>query len=147
MTDHTIKNDRDRQRLITFIAGLDLDKKPYRISIVAAKTSRSLAQNRLLWRWNNEIQAHLAESFGQLASAEEWHDILVTKLCPAEYHQVELPDGFRAKVGRTRTSKFDVKEMGEYLDKLDAYCAEHLQLLLSHSDDYELAVYGERRLK
>ncbi len=147
MTEHTLRNDKERQRLLDFIGGLDLSKKQYRISITQAKASRSLAQHRLLWMWNNLIQQHLAEYFGQIASAEEWHDILVTRLCPAETSVVELPDGVRFKVGRQRTSKFSVDQMGEYLDKLDAYCAEYLQLLLPHPEDYELAVYGERRLE
>jgi hypothetical protein len=145
VTEHTIRSDKDRERLIGFISGLNLDKTPYRISIAAAKTSRSLAQNRMLWAWNGLIQKHLAEHFGQIAGAEEWHDILVTRLCPADVHVVEMPDGFRAKVGRQRTSKFTVDQMGEYLDKLDAYCAENLGLLLPRPDDYEMAVYGERR--
>lgn len=144
MTDHTIRNDRDRQRIVDYLNGLDL-KKPYKITIAPARANRTIAQNRLLWLWNGIIQMHMAEAFGQLASAEEWHDILVTKLCPAEYHVVELPDGFKARVGRSRTSKFTVEQKGEYLDKLDAYCADSLGLLLPHPDDYELAVYGERR--
>lgn len=145
MTDHAIRNDRDRARLLDFIGGLDLSKGGYRLSITPAKTSRSLAQNRLLWSWNNLIQQHLAEHFGQVASSEEWHDILVSRLCPSEVRVVELPDGQKLKVGRARTSKFTVEQMGDYLDRLDAYCAESLQLLLPHPDDYELAVYGERR--
>lgn len=143
MTEHTIRDEKTRDRIIQHLKSLDL-KKPVKVSITAAKTSRSLAQNRLLWSWNNLIQQHMLESYGQIASAEEWHDILVTRLCPAEYHQIEMPDGFKAKVGRSRTSKFTVEQMGEYLDKLDAYCAEHLQLLLPHPDDYEMAVYGAR---
>lgn len=146
MADHQLKTEQDRERLVKFISSLDLSKKGYRLSITGAKESRSLAQNRMLWMWNNQIQAHLADHFGQYASAEEWHDILVAKLCPAEYHAVELPDGFKCRVGRSRTSKFTVDEMGQYLDKLDAYCAEFLQLLLPHPEDYQFAVYGERKL-
>ena len=144
MTEHTIRNDRDRQRLIDYIANLDLSKKAYKISITQAKASRSIAQNRLLWQWNSLIQQHLAEHYGQHADAETWHDVLVSKLCPAEVHVIELPDGQRCKVGRARTSKFSVDQMGEYLDKLDAYCADSLGLLLPHPDDYEMAVYGVR---
>lgn len=144
MTDHTIRNDRDRHRIVDYLNGLDL-KKPYKITIAPAKTSRSLAQNRLLWQWNGLIQQHLADHYGQQASAETWHDILTSKLCPVEVQVVELPDGQKCKVGRARTSKFSVDQMSEYLNKLDAYCADSLGLLLPHPDDYELAVYGDRR--
>jgi hypothetical protein len=35
--------------------------------------------------------------------------------------------------------------MTEYLELLDSYCAEYLQLLLPHPSDLMNAIYGERR--
>ena len=105
------------------------------------------AQNRLLWMWNGEIQKHLRESFGQLASSEEWHEILVAKLWPAEVRPVELPDGTKYRVGRAKTRTFNIQQMTTYLEMLDAYCAEHLGLLLPHPDELMMAIYGERRGK
>jgi len=143
-SEHTIRDERGRQRIVQYLQGVDISK-PIKITIAPAKSSRSLAQNRLLWMWNSLIQQHMADSFGQHASAEQWHDVLVSRLCPAELSVIEMPDGFKARVGRSRTSKFTVDQMGEYLDRLDAYCAENLNLLLPHPDDYELAVYGVRK--
>ncbi len=127
-----------------FIGGLDL-AKPMRITMSPIRSKRSDAQNRLLWMWNNEIQRHLAEHYGQHASAEEWHNILVNKLCPTVLHTVKLPDGTQYKAGRSRTSKFNADQMTEYLSKLDAYCADSLGLLLTHPSDLINAIYGERR--
>ena len=95
--------------------------------------SRTLQANRLLWSWNSEIQLHLAAHHGQLASAEQWHDILVAKLMPSVLHPVRLPDdaaGFTYKVGRMKTSQMNKKQMGEYMEKLQAYCADTLGLVL-----------------
>ena len=89
MTDLMLRNESDRTRLLGYIQGLDL-AKPRRLTIVEVRSKRSDAQNRLLWQWNGLIQEHLRDSFGQLASAEEWHEILVAKLWPAEVHPVEL---------------------------------------------------------
>lgn len=139
-----LRNESDRARLLSYITGLDL-AKPRRLTIVEVRSKRSDAQNRLLWQWNGLIQAHLRDSFGQLASAEEWHEILVAKLWPAEVHPVELPDGTRYRVGRAKTRKFNTRQMTRYLELLDAYCAEHLQLLLPHPEDLMMAIYGERR--
>ncbi len=144
MADLMLRNESDRTRLLGYIQGLDL-AKPRRLTIVEVRSKRSDAQNRLLWQWNGLIQAHLRDSFGQLASAEEWHEILVAKLWPAEVHPVELPDGTRYRVGRAKTRKFNTQQMTQYLELLDAYSAEHLQLLLPHPKDLMMAIYGERR--
>lgn len=144
MTDLILRNESDRTRLMSYIQGLDL-AKPRKLTIVEIRSKRSDAQNRLLWQWNGLIQTHLRESFGQLASAEQWHEILVAKLWPAELHPVQLPDGSTFRVGRAKTSKFTTVQMTTYLELLDAYCAEHLQLLLPHPDDLMMSIYGERK--
>ena len=144
MADLMLRTDIDRQRLIGFLQGLDLSK-PRKVAITEVRSKRSDAQNRLLWQWNGLIQQHLRESFGQIASAEEWHEILVSKLCPAEVRPVELPDGTRYRVGRAKTRAFTIQQMTTYLELLDAYCAEHLGLLLPHPEDLMYAIYGERR--
>jgi hypothetical protein len=144
MTDHSLRTESDRRRLMSFIEHVDLSK-PRKVSISETRNKRSEAQNRLLWMWNGLIQTHLRESFGQLASSEEWHEILVAKLWPSEVRRVELPDGAAFRVGRAKTRKFTTVQMTSYLELLDAYCAEHLQLLLPHPDDLMMAIYGERR--
>ena len=144
MADHQLRNESDRARLMGYLQGLDLSK-PRKVSISESRNKRSDAQNRLLWQWNGLIQTHLRESFGQLASAEQWHEILVAKLWPAKLHPVALPDGSTFRVGRAKTSKFTTVQMTTYLELLDAYCAEYLQLLLPHPDDLMMAIYGERR--
>jgi len=144
MADLMLRTEQDRARLIGYLTGLDL-AKPRRLTIVEVRNKRSDAQNRLLWMWNGLIQEHLRDSYGQAASSEEWHEIFVAKLWPAEVHPVELPDGTRYRVGRAKTRKFNTQQMTQYLELLDAYCAESLQLLLPHPEDLMMAIYGERR--
>lgn len=144
MTDLLLRNEHDRSRLLSYLQGLDLSK-PRKLSIVEIRSKRSEAQNKLLWMWNGLIQAHLRDSFGQIASSEEWHEILVSRLWPAEVRPVRLPDGTSYRVGRAKTRSFTIVQMTTYLELLDAYCAEHLQLLLPHPDDLMYAIYGERK--
>lgn len=144
MADHIIRNEADRRRLVAFLQGLDLSK-PRKVAITEVRSRRSDAQNRLLWQWNGLIQQHLRDSFGQVASTEEWHEILVAKLWPAEVRPVELPDGTRYRVGRAKTRGFTIAQMTEYLELLDAYCAEYLGLQLPHPEDLMMAIYGERK--
>lgn len=139
-----LSTESDRARLIGYLTGLDISK-PYKLTIAQVRSKRSDAQNRLLWQWNGLIQSHLRDSFGQIASSEEIHEIMVSKLCPAEVHRVEFPDGSSYKVGRAKTRKFSIQQMTEYLELLDSYCADYLQLLLPHPSDLMNAIYGDRR--
>ncbi len=143
MADFVLRTESDRAKLMGHIAGLDL-AKPRKVTVTEVRSKRSDAQNRLLWQWNGIIQAHLRDSFGQIASAEEWHEIMVSKLWPAEVHPVELPDGTRYRVGRAKTRGFTINQMTTYLELLDAYCAEHLGLMLPHPDDLMMSIYGDR---
>lgn len=143
MTDLILRTEHDRTRLLSFVQSLDL-AKPKKVAISDIRSKRSDAQNRLLWLWNGLIQGRMRESFGQLASSEEWHEILVSRLWPAELRPVNLPDGTRYRVGRAKTRGFTTAQMTEYLELLDAYCSEHLGLLLPWPEDLRMAIYGER---
>ncbi len=114
MTDHVIRTTADRDRLVSFLAGLDLSK-PRKIVITEIRSQRSDAQNRLLWMWNNAIQKHLADSFGQFASAQEWHEILVARLWPCEVRKVAMPGpaGGEFKVGDGETGKLTTELRNE----------------------------------
>lgn len=141
MPEQIIRTERDRHQAIQQLAAMPL-ARPIRLTMTNVKSKRSLAQNRLLWMWNNCIQEHLREHFGQIASAEEWHEILTAKLWPAEIRTVELPGGWRFKVGRAKTRNFSTLEMTHYLERLDAYCAEHLGLILPHPEELTAEAMG-----
>ena len=130
-----IRDEMGRQRAGSLIGNLSLDGEPWEVTWRKAKEKRRDVQSRLMWAWNNAIQQHMREAFGQIASAEEWHDVLCRKLMPADASSVRLPDGSTHEVGRWRSSKAGVREMTEYLNLLDAYCAENLGLLLPHPTD------------
>ncbi len=129
------RDEMGRQRAANMIANLPLDGRQWKLVWQESSEKRRDAQNRLLWSWNSAIQQHMRDSFGQIASAEEWHDVLCRKLMPADASSVRLPDGSQHEVGRWRSSKAGVREMTEYLNLLDAYCAENLGLLLPHPQD------------
>ncbi len=143
MAEFIVRTERERQSLLSVLGKHDLTK-PLKVTYTQVRSKRSDAQNRLLWMWNNEIQRHMRETHGQLAAAEEWHEILVAKLWPAEVHRVEMPDGSSYRVGRAKTRSFTQAQMTEYLELLDQYCAECLGLVLPHPDDLMMAIYGQR---
>lgn len=105
------------------------------------KAERSLAQNRLLWVWNQEIANHFRVHFGQENSSQDVHEVFVRKKFGVDVIRVGREEPI---IVRKRTRKLNTKEFCEYLNWLEQYCAEYLELMLPQPDDlYHLAMYGE----
>ncbi|QPB82806.1 hypothetical protein CWC22_007265 [Pseudoalteromonas rubra] len=96
------------------------------------KAKRSLAQNRLLWKWNQEIANHLQERYGQENSAEGVHEVLVRKRYGVRVIQTDIEEPILV---RKRTRKLLTKEFTEYLSWLEMYCAEYLKLILTRLEE------------
>lgn len=135
MPDFLFRDEFGRARAANLVSNLPIDGGQWHVVWRLVSEKRRDKQNRLLWSWNNEIQKHMAEARGIYASAEEWHDTLCRKLMRTEVILKMLPDGTVIETGRWRSSKAGVKEMTAYLNLLDQYCAEELQLLLPHPAD------------
>tara|TARA_B100001059_G_scaffold16217_2_gene13294 strand:+ start:9250 stop:9702 length:453 start_codon:yes stop_codon:yes gene_type:complete len=105
------------------------------------KAERSLAQNRLLWLWNQIIADYFREHYGQENSSEDVHEVFVRRKFGVRVIQAGNEEPI---IVRKRTRKLNTKEFCEYLNWLEQYCAEYLELLLPQPDDlYHLAMYGE----
>ncbi len=103
------------------------------------KSNRSSAQNRLMWKWNQEISEHLREHFGQENSSEDIHEVLVRKRCGVKVVQIGNEEPI---IARKQTKKMNTAEFTEYLNWLEQYSAEHLQLQVSHPADLYHAAMG-----
>lgn len=136
MPDFYFRDESGRDRAAKLVANLPIDGEQYRIEWKKVSEKRRDRQNSLQWLWLGLIQKHMQEAYGIAASSEEWHETFCRKLMPMEACQPKtLPDGTIIEASRWRSSKSSVKEMTEYLNKLDQYCAEELQLLLPHPED------------
>lgn len=116
-------NDSVRDRAIDAVRtapeGVEINIKPH-------KSSRSLQQNNLYWKWLDLIRLHVADSSGKIFSAEELAEWFKAKFLPARV--VEL-DGEIVPYRRT-TTKLNTADMAAYLDSIDRYCVECLSLYL-----------------
>ena len=105
------------------------------------RSTRSKAQNRLLWRWNQEIANYMREHYGQENSSEDVHEVMVRKKFGVKVIHIGNEEPILV---RNRTRKLNTKEFAEYLEWLEMYSAEYLQLTLTRPEDlYMLAIYGE----
>lgn len=114
--------------------GIEVVVRPYR-------RKRSLAQNRLYWWWLKQIADHINASQGTVFSDEEMHEWMKRKFLGAEV--VEL-HGEKMEI-RKSTRKLTTHQFTEYLEQIDWFCVEHLDLVLPRPADlYEEAI-GRKR--
>ena len=130
-----ISNASDKADFIERIKKADI-AKPILVETSLYKPKRSLAINSLMWIWNGEIQKHIRDTQGQVYSADDIHEYMVLLLMPKRVVEING----REKTIRAATSKMTNKEMVGYLELLEQYCAEHLNLILTHPDEYREAM-------
>jgi hypothetical protein len=113
----------------------------YEVLIRKHKSSRSLAQNRLMWKWYDIIRIHIADSGGQLFTAEDLHEWYKAKFLPSKVVAVDgEPIRCRASTASLRMSRNDDTPEGEvtmheYLDMIDRHSADSLNLVLPTPSD------------
>jgi hypothetical protein len=119
----TLISETVRDRALSVVRSLPLG---HEIVIRPAKSKRSLAANALHWKRLDIIRLHIADSTGQFFSAEEIHEFFKNKFLPVRMVEVggeEIPC-------RRTTTKLSKKEMSEFMDMIDRYCVDRLELYL-----------------
>lgn len=124
-------NDSVRDRAIVAVReapeGMAVEIKPH-------KSSRSLSQNNLYWKWLDLIRLHIADSTGSVFSAEELAEWFKAKFLSARIVEI---DGEAIACRRT-TTKLNTADMAAYLDAIDRYCVESLSLYLPQPGQEDL---------
>lgn len=113
-------------------SGLEVTIKPYR-------KKRSLAQNRLYWWWLKFIADHVNDATGNTFSDEDMHDWFREQFLGSRVIEVDATP-VRA---RKSTTKLNTVQMTEYLEQVDRYCADRLDLVLPHPVELYAEAMGE----
>lgn len=119
-----IRDEASRARAIELIGKLDL-LKPWAVTVAKAKSKRSIDQNNLYWLWLGII----ANETGNTATdIHEW--------CKGEF----LPPVFvevngKVREARRSTTDLNTADMTTYLDRINAWAASDLGIILPHPDD------------
>jgi len=127
-----INNEAEKLAFVEKMASATIDK-PILIETSVYKPKRSNEINALMWIWYGEIQKHIRESQGQIYSTDDIHEFFLNLLLP----RTTIEINGKERTIRAHTSKFTNKEMVDYLNLLEMYCAEHLSLILTHPNEYE----------
>lgn len=124
MTDHLLRTESDRARLMGYIAGLDLSK-PRKVAIT--EEDRSAEQNA-------KLHAMLSDISRQVEHAGQKFNVLIWKrLCTAAWLReagdspqlIPALDGNGFDIVYERTSKLGVKKCAELITWIEAFGAEH----------------------
>ena len=103
----------------------------YEVSISPPRKKRTLQANALYWKWIDQIRLHVIDTTGQSYSADAMHEWFKSKFLPTEVVEVN-GEPIRCRLS---TAKLSTKEMSDYMDMIDKYCANNLHLLLIRPED------------
>lgn len=98
----------------------------YNITIEKWKESRSAQQNRLFWKW----MTIMGEDFGY--HKDEMHDEMIDLFAPI-YTGKDILSG-KPKQKRYTTSMMDVRQMYDFMNRIDQFAAEN-NIRLPQPDD------------
>jgi len=132
---YLIKTANDLADLNNVIIGLDITK-PQLVVIGEAKNVRSLAQNSLLWKWYTEMANHIFYQTGRRYNTKAIHIEMKGSFLKPKVYELK-----NKTVQEYSTKNLNTKEFTVYLEKLDFYCTDSLNLQLTHPiSEYDLAM-------
>ena len=116
--DSTLENLGKRVR-----AFHDFEREPaVEVIVRSAKSERSLSQNALFWQWMESMSTYFTKHSRNL-SKDEAHDLM----CHLHLGYVTKTIGQQEIRGMRTTTwpkRLTVEEMGEFMDKIDAWAAD-----------------------
>ena len=101
--------------------------------VIIAPPTRTSSQNRLYWKWIDRVRLHIRDTTGQAYGADEVHEFFKGKFLPSRW--VEIGGEERACKGST--AALNTKEMAEYMDRIDHFCIDSLNLYLPQPGEVE----------
>lgn len=131
-----IRNETDKDRAIRHIKALNMDK-PWQMECKPYKKNRSIAQNKLMWKWFKEIGDELGHDNTDVVYA----DMVEMFLLLIDYTGL---DG-KPKQRRQGTSKLTTKEFTEFLEKVDRFSVSFLGIILTSPEDLYYEAMGIKR--
>ena len=124
MPDYILRDDAVRQNCIKAIAALNLAGKPWHVTIAPFRKRRTLSQNALMWAHLNEIVAAASQETGN--DPDVLHRFFKWKFLPPVVIEVRG----EVKELEPTTTTLKTVEMSEYMERIRAWCASELGLVL-----------------
>jgi len=124
-----IYDNRSKQIVISNLEDIPADGTMY-VEIGIVESSRSLAQNKLMWKWFGEFGSYAGYTLQQA------HDVFCREILGFDI-VIDLQGKEREIIKGTRG--LTVKEMADFLTQVEALCSEY-GLALPITEDYTNAM-------
>jgi hypothetical protein len=134
--EYVIKSQQDADKVVSCLKSKDSEVFPFLVTISDIKNIRSLMQNKLMWLWYAKIRDWINEVNGEMYDIEGLHEKMKRMFL------IPIIHNFKDGIIRVYSTKnLNTKEFTEFLEKIDMYCADRLNLILPHPNDiYEIAI-------
>lgn len=112
------------------------------VTIQPLRKNRTLAQNRLMHQWFNEISESYHLTHGEIYAPKAWKEQL--KRLFLGFDTMKLPN--KDSVFLTKhTADCTTKELTEFMEKIEVYAADDLGLMLTRPEDLYFEAMGYKR--
>lgn len=123
-----VAREEDKLPLIRYIQNLKLTDRPWLFIIQPWSRKRSTNQNNLYWKWMRFIGKEIGE-----ADPERVSEAMKLKFLGAV--TVRFPNNEEVEVPAS-SSSLSVKEMKEYMECIETWCATEFGLLLPTPENW-----------
>jgi hypothetical protein len=98
-------------------------ERPIKVQVTEPKSTRSLSQNSLYWKWIGIISDAIGDDNDTV------HDALRLKFLEVKLSKIDN------RAIASSTTKLNTKEMSDYLNKIEAWAQQFLNITLPTPDD------------
>lgn len=130
-----IHSQDDKNKALNRISMLVMDK-PWQVEIKPYKKNRSLAQNKLYWKWITCIGDEIGYT------SDELHAIMADKFLLDEIIEYGGKEIRKDK----STSRLTTKQFTEYLEKIDRFASAELGIVLPSPEDIYYEAMGIKEI-
>jgi hypothetical protein len=134
MKKFIVMKSEDIATVIKYLNVVNIEK-PWSVDIKKYKPNRSLAANRLYWRWIQIISDDLGYT------KDELHAVLAVKFLGV----VDISCMGENITQPVSTTSLKVKEMADYLTRIEVFASSELGIVLPNKDDEYYEAMGIRR--
>jgi hypothetical protein len=106
-------------------------EKDLLVTIEEDAETRRTKQNRLLFKWHNELAKHIETHQGQIFDSEDIHEHVSGKLLPKRVIVINN----EPEIVRTKTSKLKVKVFADFLTRYEMWAASTYKCLFTQPSD------------
>lgn len=99
---------------------------PVKVTIEEYRKKRSLDQNALYWMWLTVIRDHIRDTIGSVYTTDDLHEWFRDAFLGKR--EIRFKD--RTLIVPRSTTSLNTQEMTDYLNSIEMYCADRLNLVL-----------------